>query len=49
MLRRPRRSQTTRAYRRDLASRIGERRERLFDDRAPTAALAEFLAHCDDR
>ena len=37
------------AYRRELSRRIEEKRSRIFDDAAPTAALAEFLAHGRDR
>jgi CRISPR-associated protein Csy1 len=40
---------TDRAYRRELSRRIEEARGRIFDDAAPTAALAEFLAHGGDR
>ena len=37
------------AYRGELSSRIVERRTRIFDDAAPTAALAQFLAQCASR
>ena len=32
-----------------LSAAFAERRERIFDDAAPVAALAEFLAHRGDR
>jgi protein O-GlcNAc transferase len=37
------------AYRSELSGKIVERRSRIFDDSAPTAALAEFLANCASR
>jgi CRISPR-associated protein Csy1 len=37
------------AYRRELARRIEAERGRIFDDAAPIAGLAEFLAHGRDR
>ncbi|MET0441317.1 MAG: tetratricopeptide repeat protein [Casimicrobiaceae bacterium] len=37
------------AYRRELSRRIVEQRASIFDDRAPVAALAEFLAQGSDR
>jgi CRISPR-associated protein Csy1 len=40
---------TDAAYRRELSSKIVGMRERIFDDTAPTAALAEFLAQGGNR
>jgi len=37
------------SYRRELSRRIGESSERIFDDPAPSAALADFLAHRGER
>ena len=46
---RRRRSRRMRAYRNELSRRLVERRTRIFDDPAPTEALAEFLANCASR
>jgi CRISPR-associated protein Csy1 len=40
---------TDAAYRNELSRGIAERRERIFDDAAPVAALAEFLSQRGDR
>jgi CRISPR-associated protein Csy1 len=37
------------AYRSELSRAVAERRERIFDDAAPVAALGEFLAQRGDR
>jgi CRISPR-associated protein Csy1 len=40
---------TDAAYRGELSRAIAARRERIFDDAAPVAALAEFLVQRSDR